>query len=130
MLYEQSNRKISLSRQLMMNIGKNTPTVIDEFNSDEFKRLQRLTPQRLDRLEQDTALISRSVAQTGLVTNSTIAQLDRRSETTQRRLSARVENALVIGAGLLTMAVTYWATDFLLWRFLHYLADRFGWSLT
>ncbi len=113
-----------------MNIRKNTPTVIDEFNSDEFRRLQRLTPQRLDRLEQDTALISRSVAQTGLVTNSTIARLDRQSETTQRRLSARVENALVIGAGLLTMAVTYWATDFLLWRFLHYLADRFGWFLT
>jgi hypothetical protein len=96
-----------------MPLPKDIPTVIDELD-----RLQKITPQRLDRLEHKTALILRSVGQVGLVSNSTIAQLDRVEKedifSKLERLDERLVWGLMILLGLVIMVVTFLVTDFIL----------------
>lgn len=92
---------------------KDAPKVIDELH-----RLQKLTPYRLQRLEQKTALIKRSVAQVGLVSNSIIRQLDR-EENPQPfdwfwQLDDRIIISLLMVGGLGLMVLTYIGTEWLL----------------
>ncbi|MFN3360229.1 MAG: hypothetical protein ACK421_02200 [Pseudanabaenaceae cyanobacterium] len=83
----------------------------------EIQRLQKLAPKRLDKLEQQTELIMRSVAQTGLVTNSTIAHLEGKAPPpTAIRYSPRT---VLVCLGV--MVVTFFATDYILSQFIaHY----------
>ncbi len=92
---------------------KDTSTVIDELD-----RLQKLTPHRLQRLEQKTALIKRSVTQVGLVSNSIIRQLDREDNPQPFdwfwQLDDRIIISVLIVGGLGLMVLTYIGTEWLL----------------
>lgn len=100
-----------------MTLPKDIPTVIDEID-----RLQKITPKRLDRLAQKTELILRSVDQVGLVSNSTIRQLDRleKPDTLFDRLDERLIWGLMIMAGIATMIFSSFVTDLILNWLLRY----------
>lgn len=89
----------------------------------EIQRLQKLAPKRLDKLEQQTELITRSVAQTGLVTNSTIAQLEGKAPPppTNVVVAAIRYSPRMVLVCLGVMVVTFFGTDYILSQFIaHY----------
>ncbi|MCS6959577.1 MAG: hypothetical protein RMK91_05950 [Pseudanabaenaceae cyanobacterium SKYGB_i_bin29] len=96
---------------------KDSPNLLQEID-----RLQKLTPKRLDKLEQQNALIVRSVAQTGLVTNTTIAQLEGKAPLPQENMvlaTIKYYPRLAL-ACLVMMIVIFFATDYVLSKLIAY----------
>ncbi len=108
-----------------MDKTKDTPTVIEDF-----ERLHQVASYRLDRLERNTELILRSIAQVGLVSNSTIAQIDGELNPTPAtkinnyltKIDKPIITGLMICWGVVIMVVSSFVADLLLSIWVRYLS--------